>query len=403
MPLHIPESHYPYFDLRGKRIEDTYQRLVQYDTASNSNYYNGYGYLMDLSTSYAISSAYSLFSLYATSASWASQSISSSYAISASWAPMPVILSSVSCSWASQSISSSYALTASWAPSSPSIYAASCSWASQSVSSSYALTASWAPLSDYAVSCSWASQSLSASYLPVGTYQFTSSWAISASWASQSISSSYASMSHYSVSASWASQSISSSYAITASWADNAASSSYTKTASFIFNPNGVNVIFSGHTSHLYTGSALSTDGIDFVTELGSTLADGMYQIRVHADMLSAGLGNWGLSPLYYYFAHTESILGAYNWAWNPGGNLGEQPNETFQTPGSQIIYGPVILTTPLGWSGFSIFESTHIFKAKANTLIRCGFTTMGIPYCSSTDNSMSLSSSVVLEQLSVF
>ena len=76
------------FDLRGKRIEDTYNQVLQYDTSSGDSY-TGQG-----------------LQLYLTS-SLASQSLSSSYSISASYAPFTDNPNAVSASWASQSLSAS--------------------------------------------------------------------------------------------------------------------------------------------------------------------------------------------------------------------------------------------------------------------------------------------------------
>jgi len=90
------------FDLRGKRIEDTYTQVVQYDTSSGISY-TGQGQQLSLSSSF------------------------SDTALSASWAPSPTF-NFDSASWASQSLSSSW---------SPFVATVSASWASQSLSASY--------------------------------------------------------------------------------------------------------------------------------------------------------------------------------------------------------------------------------------------------------------------------
>lgn len=137
-------ANYPSFNLTGKTPATTYQNIAQFNAASSS-LVDGLGNeittSLNLSTSYAVSSSFTL------------------KAVTASWAPTNYE-SLISTSWASQSIS------ASWAPSVPSDYSISSSWASRS------LSASWAPSSQQTQidSASWASQSLSSSVSDTSSY-----------------------------------------------------------------------------------------------------------------------------------------------------------------------------------------------------------------------------------------
>jgi hypothetical protein len=273
----------PPFDLRGKKIENTYQQLLQYNTASGL-FYNGNGVQQDVSVSYASIAALALTANTASyvascvSASWASQSFSTSYSPWADYA--------FSASWASQSLS------ASWAPSNAIV---SASWASQSFSTSYS------PWADYAFSASWASQSLSASWAP-------SNAIVSASWASQSLaalyssasfSASYASRSFYATSASWASQSLS------ASWAAN------TLTASYI--PNVGTVIYTDVIS-ISKSFGNSGDGLldlSFTQSIGNVPKTGIYRLTVVAAMSFISGANAGANSVNYTFIHTDR-LGTY-------------------------------------------------------------------------------------------
>jgi len=159
------------FDLRGKKIQDTYSQVLQYDTSSNVSY-TGQGSSFNLSSSNAVTASF------AQIAALANNATSASYApavpsLSSSWASASFVASSAS--FASQSISSSFAVSSSWAPvgvqvssswSSASFVAESSSFASQSISSSFAISASWAPDQTVSVnSASWASSSISSSYL----------------------------------------------------------------------------------------------------------------------------------------------------------------------------------------------------------------------------------------------
>lgn len=279
----------PPFDLRGKKIENTYQQLLQYNTASGL-FYNGTGVQQDVSVSYASIAALALTANTASyvascaSASWASQSY---YTISASWASQ-----SLSASWAPTGLAQS-ATSASWA--SRSLYSTSASWASQSFSTSYS------PWADYAFSASWASQSLSASWAP-------SNAIVSASWASQSLaalyssasfSASYASRSFYATSASWASQSLS------ASWAAN------TLTASYI--PNVGTVIYTDVIS-ISKSFGNSGDGLldlSFTQSIGNVPKTGIYRLTVVAAMSFISGANAGANSVNYTFIHTDR-LGTY-------------------------------------------------------------------------------------------
>ena len=136
----------PSLDLRGKRIQDTYQNVLEYDSSSQFPY-NGLGNQVDLSASYALKSTSASYAIFASLASFASSSLT------ASWASQS--FSATSASWSSQSFS---ATSASWA--SQSFSATSASWASQSFS---ATSASWASRSFSATSASWASSSISSS------------------------------------------------------------------------------------------------------------------------------------------------------------------------------------------------------------------------------------------------
>ena len=103
------------YDLRGQKIQDTYQSVLLYNSASGQAYHSQ-GWEIDLSASYAKNSD------------------------SASWTPPTA--QQISCSWASQSLSASWApfidnpnaISASWA--SASVFATSSSFASRSISSS---------------------------------------------------------------------------------------------------------------------------------------------------------------------------------------------------------------------------------------------------------------------------
>jgi len=72
-------AYNPQFDLRGKRIEDTYNQILQCDTSSG-NYYTGQGLQSYITASLSLASQ----SLQSISSSWSDQSLSSSYAANSS-------------------------------------------------------------------------------------------------------------------------------------------------------------------------------------------------------------------------------------------------------------------------------------------------------------------------------
>lgn len=152
------------FDLRGKRIQDTYTQVLQYDTSSGISY-TGQGSSVNTSASYALSASYapsapSISSSYATT---------SSFAVSASWAPFTDTGTTLVTA-STYPITASWAISASWAPD-QTVTVNSASWASASftsTSASLAKTASFVTASNVigmVTSASYAKNASSASYI----------------------------------------------------------------------------------------------------------------------------------------------------------------------------------------------------------------------------------------------
>ena len=162
-------------------------------------------------------SSYSLLSIAADSASWASSSLSSSFALTG---PFTTLFTS-----------STYEITSSWANNS--INSTSSSFLNGNATASLFGTSSDAVSSSYAITASFSlNAGGSGTTLFTGsTYEITSSWALNA--VSASFATTFLSITQSTVvSASWASQSLSSSFSQTASFALNAGASTGTTYAS---------------------------------------------------------------------------------------------------------------------------------------------------------------------------
>lgn len=296
-----------------------------------------------LSSSYTVTASYGLSASYAVSSSYtvtASQAISSSYADSASY--------SLSGSYA---VSSSYAFTASSAISS-----------SYSLSSSYAVSASYAFTASSAISSSYG---LSASYAVSTSYAFTASSAISSSYASSGLSSSYAVSSSYSLSGLSASYAVSTSYALTASFAANATI------------PNLQAVTTAGNlstSSILITGSLFGTSSQAISSSYASSSTSASYALSSsYAVTASYVLG--GSTVLTSSYADTAKQLvntsiftngkGAFNWNTyyngNPTGSSGGivGGNAQFQT--SNVYDGLLLTTTVNNQTGWVYWSQSRI------------------------------------------
>ncbi len=166
--------------LTGKSISASYQNLVE---VTGSTLVGADGNVIYVTASYAsssVSSSYSLSSSFSVKASSSDTVTSASYGLSSSFA--------ITSSRAISTITSSNANTS--------------SWALNSISSSFSITSS------YGLSSSFALTANSASGLTIGTYSITSSQAVSSSFSissSYSISSSFAISSSRTISASYAS------------------------------------------------------------------------------------------------------------------------------------------------------------------------------------------------------
>jgi hypothetical protein len=186
-----------------------------------------------------------------------------------------------------------------------------------------------------------------------------------------------------------ASFAITSSYALTSSYT---LTSSLALSASYVSLPSNIPpIIYANVTSSSLTG--LSSSPLSFIVPLTTVPNNGMYQIKVSLLGLFSSL-TWS-EPTYYSFIHTDSIItSSYNWSTIQGA----MDVETLDVFSSNANF-PINIIVPPPWQNMTIFESSHVFQALANTPVSYSFVTLNPP-TDSDSNIFALTSSVVLEQL---
>jgi len=245
------------YDLRGKRILNTYQNLLQYNEPSMS-FFTGQGAEINLHVAQSDVSITSSYTHYSDSSSF------SSWAVSASWAPIDDAPNSISSSWASHSLSSdssSRSVSSSYlrgsasftgkatgnsdlevsgrligdiAVQGPIISAAQYLYNNSYVAGNWLIVSSGSVIGNKALIQSQIEVDDSNGLLcdVTGSLLGNAATSTSSSYADRALSASWSPMPTISNSSSWASSSISSSYAVSASWSP----SQFDGTASYV-NP----------------------------------------------------------------------------------------------------------------------------------------------------------------------
>ncbi len=309
------------YDLRGKRIKETYQNLLQYNEPSES-FFTGQGAEINLHVALSDSASHSEFSDTSNTSISSSHADYSNVSISSSYSPVePRYSSSVSTQFNN--------------------YSSSAATQFNSYSSSVSIhTSSWSRNSISSISASWASASISASYAPVepdysasvaiskqntlvvgGTYLITASSAVSASWAPMddapnSVSSSWASHSLSSVSSSWAPSSFSSTTSSFASSSFSSTTASYSSTSFSSTTSSWASQSFSS-TSSSYASFSLNSVSASWASQSlsSSTLYNvsasvnyiGRATFKDSLSITSSGAAGYPHDAISVYNLHTHS------------------------------------------------------------------------------------------------